>query len=78
MKTLAVICIALTRQSPSLIPLLTTNFSTSGVMLTNSLLDFVLNVKYSVNDFIDNSENHIIKILSCRLRTQDPNHLVIG
>jgi len=47
-------------------------------MLTNSLLDFVLNVKYSVNDFIDNSENHIIKILSCRLRTQDPNHLVIG
>ena len=78
MKTLAVICIALTKQSPSLTPLFVTNFSTFGVMLTNALRDFVLNVRYSVKDFTHYVENYVIKILSCRLRTQDPNHQVIG
>ena len=58
----------------SLIPLFVTNFSTSGVMLTNALLVFVLNVRYSVNDFIIYIEDNTIKIQSCRLRTQDPNH----
>ena len=78
MKTLAVMCIALTKQSPSLIPLFETKFSTSGVMLTNALRDFVLNVRNSVKDFTHYVENYVIKILSCRLRTQDPNHQVIG
>ena len=29
-------------------------------------------------DFTHYVENYVIKILSCRLRTQDPNHQVIG
>jgi len=37
MNTLAVMCIAFTRQSPSLTPLSRTAFSTSGVMFTNSI-----------------------------------------
>ena len=39
-----------------------TNFSMSDVMLTNSLLDFVLNVRYSVSDFTIYLKKHIIKI----------------
>ena len=78
MNTLAVVCVALTKQSPSLTPLLATNFSISWVMLRNARLVFVLNVRYSVNDFTNYIENYGIKILSCRLRTQDPNHQIIG
>jgi hypothetical protein len=37
MKTLAVMCMALTRQSPSRTPLASTWTSTCGVMLMNSI-----------------------------------------
>src|SRR5512139_2642984 len=45
MKTLAVMCIAFTRQSPSRTPLSFTAASTCGVMLTKSILAGTLNVR---------------------------------
>src|SRR4051812_26166970 len=52
MKTLAVICIALTRQSPSLTPLARTSDATWPVMLIKPILPGTLNVRYLVCDFI--------------------------
>jgi hypothetical protein len=48
MKTLAVICIALTRQNPSLIPDFCKAFSTSGVMLTKPKRSGILNQSSSL------------------------------
>src|SRR5215203_2435982 len=45
-------CIALTRQSPSLMSLSVTIFATSDVILINARLVDVLNVRYSVLVFI--------------------------
>ena len=51
-KTLAEMCIALTRQSPSLISLSATIFETCDVILINARLVCVLNVRYAVLDLI--------------------------
>jgi len=51
-NTLDVICIAFTKQRPSLIPLFRTIFSTCDVMFTNPLLEDTFNVRYSVTEFI--------------------------
>ena len=45
-------CMAFIKQKPSFIPLFSTIFLTSGVMLINARLVGVLNVRYSVLDFI--------------------------
>ena len=52
MKTLAVMCIALTSTSPSCTPLLRTASSTCGVMFTKAIFEGMLNVRYSVWDFM--------------------------
>jgi hypothetical protein len=45
MNTLAVMCMAFTRQRPSWTPLLCTSFSTSRVMLTKSMRAGTLRVR---------------------------------
>ena len=52
MKTLAVMCMALTRTSPSRTWLRCTISSTCGVMLTKAIRAGRLKVRYSVSDFI--------------------------
>ena len=52
MKTLAVMCIVLTSTRPSCTPLLRTASSTCGVMFRNAIFDGMLNVRYSVCDFM--------------------------
>src|SRR5438874_1772211 len=52
MNTLAVMCMELQRTRPSMTPLLRTTSSTCGVMFTNAIFDGMLNVRYSVKDFI--------------------------
>src|SRR3954453_10315540 len=52
MKTLAVMCIALTRTSPSRTPLSLTPSSICGVMLRNAIRAGMLKVRYSVCDFM--------------------------
>src|ERR1035437_3037655 len=52
MKTPAVMCMAETRQKPSLMPDLASSFSTSPVRRINSRCFFVLNHMYAVCDFI--------------------------
>src|SRR5262245_37823620 len=52
MKTLAVMCIELQRTKPSWTPLLRTASSTCGVMFTKAIFEGMLNVRYSVCDFM--------------------------
>src|SRR5688572_11009539 len=52
MNTLAVMCMAFTRHSPSRTPLLATEAATCGVMFRKSIRAGMLKVKYSVSDFI--------------------------
>src|SRR5438270_174427 len=52
MNTLAVMCIELQSTRPSMTPLLRMISSTCGVMFTNAIFDGMLNVRYSVKDFI--------------------------
>src|ERR1700687_5114001 len=52
MKTLAVMCMELHSTRPSFTPLLRTICSTCGVMFSKAILDGMLNVRYSVNDFM--------------------------
>src|SRR5688572_6622874 len=52
MNTLAVMCIALTRQSPSFTPLARTSSSIRLVMFTNSMRSLVWRVRCFVWDFI--------------------------
>jgi hypothetical protein len=52
MNTEAVMCMALTRQSPSFTPDSETVLSTFGVMFTNSMRLDVLNVRWTVCDFM--------------------------
>ena len=52
MNTLAVMCMALQRTSPSWIPLLRTISSTWRVMLMKSIRAGTLKVRYSVCDFM--------------------------
>src|SRR5688572_16452712 len=58
MKTLALMCIAFTRTIPSRTPLRFTASATRSVMLTNSILDFVSNQRYSVSDFMGSDDTH--------------------
>src|SRR4030095_89881 len=57
MNTLAVMCIALTRHSPSFTPLRFTAASTCGVIFTKSIRAGMLNVNSSRWDFIDSAIN---------------------
>src|SRR5688500_1202795 len=52
MNTDAVMCIAFTSTSPSLTPLLRTAASTFGVMFSKPMRPLMLNVRYSVWDFM--------------------------
>src|SRR5438093_13286624 len=57
MKTLAVMCMALTRQSPSLTPDSATIRSTRPVMFVNPILSATWKVRYSVLDFMVSSDS---------------------
>jgi hypothetical protein len=64
-KTLAVICIAFTRQRPSLMPLFSTARRTCGVMFTIWYLSLVFTTKYSVWAFIENTPFWYFYALAC-------------
>src|SRR4051794_17677987 len=61
MKTLAVMCIALTRQRPSRTPLALSTRSTSGVMFTNPRRPGTFIVRYSVCDFIGSAPRSVVE-----------------
>src|SRR5262245_56048385 len=52
MNTLAVMCIELQSTRPSMTPLFLTASATCGVMFTKAIFEAMLNVRYSVWDFI--------------------------
>src|SRR2546422_11668244 len=66
MNTLAVMCMALTKQSPSFTPLCFTSSATCWVILTNPMRRGTLNVRCLVRDFIVSVLWFVRQTLVCR------------